>query len=74
MALLRAWFLTFGLASARGPTEEDCMRLRRVADFYRAKAIARFQWRKRKSSVFLELDRSKLQWKKTTNVALFGDR
>jgi hypothetical protein len=58
--------------SARGPTQEDCARLRRVGDLYRARAIVQFQWRKGVSSMFLELDRDTLQWNKTTGVALFG--
>ena len=39
--------------SARGPTEDDCRRLREVAKTYRAKGIVEFQWRKAKSSTFL---------------------
>ena len=57
--------------SARGPTQEDCVRLCRVADLYRARAIVQFQWRKGVSSVFLELDRDTLQWNKTTGTAVF---
>lgn len=58
--------------SARGPTQDDCVRLCRVAKLYRARAIVQFQWRKGVSSVFLELDPGTLQWNETTGAAIFG--
>ncbi len=38
--------------SAHGPTRGDCVRLREVKRFYRAKHVVQFQWRKGKSSTF----------------------
>ena len=43
--------------TARGPTENDCRRLREVKRFYRAKDVVQFQWRKGKSSEFYVLGR-----------------
>lgn len=57
--------------SARGPTENDCLRLRAIAKLYRAKAVVQFQWRKGKSSTFLTLSRN-MKWKPTTSEELFG--
>jgi hypothetical protein len=56
--------------AAAGPTLDDRRRLREVARLYRATAIVQFQWRRRKSSRFFELDED-LQWKPTTSRALF---
>ena len=57
---------------ARGPTHEDCIRLREVARYYRAKSVVQFQWRKGVSSLFFELDRRTLEWMPTTGAAIFG--
>ena len=57
--------------TARGPTEDDCRRLREVKRQYGAKAIALFQWRNGKSSDFFELDK-KMAWQPTSSKALFG--
>jgi hypothetical protein len=57
--------------SARNPTGNDCLRLRKVASLYRAKAVVQFQWRKGKSSKFFVLGRN-LKWTPTTNQTLFG--
>jgi hypothetical protein len=56
--------------SARGPTENDCRRLREVKRLYRAKDVVQFQWRKGKSSDFFVLGRN-LKWRPTTSNALF---
>lgn len=63
-------FIQIKGGSARGPTENDCIRLREVARLYRAKAVVQFQWRKGKSSEFFVLGRN-LKWKPTTSQALF---
>lgn len=57
--------------SARGPTKDDCRRLREVAKRYRAKAIVQFQWKIGKSSTFSTLTRA-MKWKETTREELFG--
>jgi hypothetical protein len=57
--------------TARGPTPNDCLRLREVAKRYRAKAVVQFQWRKGHSSTFFILTRS-MKWKPTTSTDLFG--
>jgi len=56
--------------SARGPSANDCLRLREVAKQYRAKAVVQFQWRKAKSSSFFVLTRN-MTWKPTTGEELF---
>jgi hypothetical protein len=56
--------------SARGPTRDDCLRLREVKRLYRAKAVVQFQWRKGESSKFFVLGRD-LKWKPTTSGELF---
>jgi len=56
--------------SARGPTPDDCRRLREVKRIYRAKEVVQFQWRKGKSSRFFALGRT-LEWKVTTSRVLF---
>ena len=56
---------------ARGPTEDDCRRPRKVQRHYRAKTVVLFEWHKGESSEFFELDK-KLKWKPTTREALFG--
>jgi hypothetical protein len=57
---------------ARQPTAGDCVRLRRVARRYRARAVIQFQWRKGKSAEFLQLDLRTLKWRQTTGSAIFG--
>jgi len=57
--------------SARSPSENDCRRLREVAEVYQAKAVAQFQWRRGESSKFFELD-ADLKWRPTTSHALFA--
>jgi hypothetical protein len=57
--------------SARGPTANDCLRLREVSRRYRAKAIVQFQWRKGRSATFFKLNRS-MKWEPTTSEELFG--
>jgi hypothetical protein len=56
--------------SARGPTRDDCLRLREVKRLYRAKAVVQFQWRKGKSSKFLYLGRNR-EWTPTSSEELF---
>jgi hypothetical protein len=56
---------------ARGPTANDCLRLREVSRRYGAKAIVQFQWRKGQSSAFFKLTR-RMEWKPTTSEELFG--
>ena len=56
--------------SARGPTASDCVRLRKVARRYHARAIAQFQWRKGDSSLFFVLGRE-TDWKEIKPVELF---
>ena len=58
--------------SAPQPTRQDCMRLREVAKYYRAKAIVQFQWKKGITSSFFELDRRSLKWKPATGASIFG--
>jgi hypothetical protein len=38
--------------SARGPTLDDCRRLREVKRWYRAKDVVQFQWKRGESSKF----------------------
>jgi hypothetical protein len=47
--------------SARGPTQDDCRRLREVKRLYRAKDVVQFQWRKGRSAQFFVLSRT-LDW------------
>jgi hypothetical protein len=56
--------------SARGPTREDCLRLREVKRLYRAKAVVQFQWRRGTSSRFFYLGRN-LEWTPTSSEELF---
>jgi hypothetical protein len=56
--------------SARGPTQDDCRRLREVKRLYRAKDVVRFQWRKGESSKFLVLGRN-LHWLPSSSEELF---
>jgi hypothetical protein len=56
--------------SARGPTREDCLRLREVKRLYRSKAVVQFQWRKGESSTFFYLGRN-LEWIPTSSEELF---
>jgi hypothetical protein len=56
--------------AARGPTRDDCLRLREVKRLYRAKAVVQFQWRKGKSSKFFCLGRN-LGWTPTSSEELF---
>lgn len=56
--------------SARGPSANDCLRLREVAKRYRAKAVVQFQWRKGKFSEFFTLTRN-MKWRRTTSAELF---
>ena len=57
---------------ARGPTHEDCIRLREVAKYYHARSVVQFQWRKGVWSRFLELDLHTLEWKPTTGTEVFA--
>jgi hypothetical protein len=57
--------------SARSPTREDCLRLREVAKYYRARAVVQFHWRKGKSADFFTLNR-RLEWEPTTSRELFA--
>jgi hypothetical protein len=57
---------------ARGPTRQDCVRLREVAKYYHARSVVQFQWRKGVSSHFFELDRRTLEWKRTTGTEVFA--
>jgi hypothetical protein len=56
--------------SARGPTIDDCRRLREVKRLYRAKAVVQFQWRRGESSKFFVLGR-KLNWLPSSSEELF---
>ena len=56
--------------TARGPTANDCLRLREVKRLYRAKAVVQFHWRKGKSSEFFVLGRN-LNWNRATSRSLF---
>lgn len=56
--------------SARGPTQDDCRRLREVKRLYRAKDVVQFQWRKGESSKFFVLGR-RLNWRPSSSEALF---
>ena len=56
--------------SARGPTQDDCRRLREVKRLYRAQKVVQFQWRRRESSKFLVLGRN-LNWLPSSSEALF---
>jgi len=58
--------------SASQPTQQDCMRLREVAKYYRAQAIVQFQWQKGITSSFSELDLRSLKWKPATGASIFG--
>jgi hypothetical protein len=57
--------------SARGPTLNDCVRLREVSKLYKAKAVVQFQWRNGRSSKFFVLGRG-LKWNPTKSRTLFG--
>jgi hypothetical protein len=57
--------------SARGPTPNDCVRLREVSKLYKAKAVVQFQWRNGRSSKFFVLG-SGLEWTPTNSRTLFG--
>jgi hypothetical protein len=56
--------------SARGPTQDDCRRLREVKRSYRAKDVVQFQWRKGRSSKFFVLGRN-LNWRPSSSEELF---
>jgi|SRR5882672_8896061 len=56
--------------SAPAPTREDCVRLKAVAKYHRAKAIVLFEWQKGKVSRFSKLS-LRLQWEPTTARELF---
>jgi hypothetical protein len=56
--------------SARGPTQDDCRRLREVKRLYRVQKVVQLQWRRRESSKFLVLGRN-LNWLPSSGEALF---
>lgn len=56
--------------SARGPTQDDCRRLRELKRLYRAKDVVQFQWKRGKSSRFFVLGRN-LDWLPSSSVKLF---
>jgi hypothetical protein len=56
--------------AARGPTINDCRRLREVKRLYRAKNVVQFQWRKGESSKFFILGRN-LNWLESSSEELF---
>jgi hypothetical protein len=56
--------------SARGPTLDDCRRLREVKRLYRAKDVVQFQWKRGESSKFFVLGR-KLNWLPSSSEELF---
>jgi hypothetical protein len=56
--------------SARGPTANDCRRLREVKRLYGAKNVVQFQWRKGESSKFFVLARN-LNWLPSSSKELF---
>lgn len=56
--------------SARGPTENDCRRLRQVAKVYRAKEIVQFQWRRGETSKFSVLRREN-EWIPSSSQEIF---
>ena len=56
--------------SARGPTADDCSRLRRIARYYHARDVVRFQWKRSKSSQFSRLGRD-LKWHEVDTADLF---
>jgi len=57
---------------ARGPTQQDCVRLREVAKYYHARSVVQFQWRKGVGSRFFELNSRTLTWRPTTRSAVFA--
>jgi len=56
--------------AARGPSGDDCARLRKIAAYYHAKDVAQFQWKKAKSSQFFRLKR-RPQWVEVEPADLF---
>jgi len=56
--------------SARGPTQDDCRRLREVKRLYGAKDVVQFQWRRGESSRFFVLGRN-LNWLASSSEELF---
>jgi hypothetical protein len=56
--------------SARGPTQDDCRRLREVKRLYRAKDVVQFQWKRGESSKFFVLGRN-LNWLPSSSEELF---
>jgi hypothetical protein len=56
--------------SARGPTDDDCARLRKIAAYYHAKDIVQFQWKRAESSQFLRLERGP-RWQVVEPASLF---
>lgn len=56
--------------SARGPTIDDCRRLREVKRLYRAKHVVQFQWKRGESSRFFVLA-PHLKWRRTSSHELF---
>ncbi|MGH9957547.1 MAG: hypothetical protein ACREBC_10535 [Pyrinomonadaceae bacterium] len=57
--------------SPRGPSAEDKLRLREVANQYRARAIVQFQWQRGKTCKFSLLEPSG-EWKDCTGTEVFG--
>ena len=69
--------LTLGPSSARGggartPTQNDILRLRRVAKLYRAKDVVLFEWRRGHSAVFKTLPPRGNDWTVVEGKDVFG--
>jgi hypothetical protein len=57
--------------SAKFPTPEEKERLKAVANYYRAKNVVLFEWKKGKKTQFYVLNKKK-EWKEITASELFG--
>lgn len=57
---------------ARAPTHDDIQRLRRVAKFYRAKAVVLFEWRVGQAAVFKTLPPRGNEWIVVAGKEVFG--
>jgi len=57
---------------ARGPSQDDCRRLRELGRIYRAKRVVQFHWRKGVWARFSVLDQRTLRWLPATSVEIFG--
>ena len=58
--------------SARDPTRDDCLRLRKIAKHYRARAVALFHWQKGVTASCSVMIRRTLVWQQAAGAAIFG--